>query len=211
MNREKLSEASHTRMIRLYIILNRMTNEWNQTVLNSEELGTFIGTSAENIRKDLSILGCSASGKGYRVSELSVSLKERLKLQQELSAGLAGLDSWGTVLLNNPDSFPGIRITTAFDASQNRIERTESILPLHPSYEIKEVFERKKIKIGILASESSDPERILKRMIEGGAVGIINLTSCLLKVPEDVFYHQADLTAGFLSIVSRINGRENII
>lgn len=208
MNREKLSEASQTRMIRLFIILVRMAEEWNQTILSSAELGKFIGTSAENIRKDLNTLNCSASGRGYRVAELAASLRERLNLQKVLSAGLAGLDSWGAVLLNNPDSFPGIRITTAFDGSQNRIERTESILPLHPSYEIKEIFKRERIRIGILASESSDPDRILKRMIEGGALGIINLTSYPLKVPKNVFYHQADLTAGFLSIVSRINGVE---
>ena len=208
MNREKLSGASHTRMIRLFIILDRMDEDWKQTVLSSGELGNLIATSAENIRKDLNTLGCPASGRGYRVSELTASLKVTLKLQQELSAGLAGLDSWGAVLLKNPDSFPGINITAAFDSSQNRIERTESLLPLHPSYEIREVFKRENIRIGILASESSDPERILKRMIEGGAEGIINLTSCPLMVPENIFYHQADLSAGFLSIVSRINGVE---
>lgn len=209
MKRGKLSDVSHARMIRLLIILERMDEDWKHSVLNSGELGKLIETSAESLRKDLNTLGCSAAGRGYRVSDLSASLKQRLGLQGKLKAGLAGLDSWGTVVLQNPDNFPGIQITAAFDSSQNRIERTESALPLYPSYEISEVFEREKIRIGILASESSDPRRVLKRMIQGGAAGIINLTAFPLSVPEGIFYHQADMTAGFLSIVSRINGVEN--
>lgn len=209
MKRVKLSEASHNRMIRLLIILERMDDDWKNTVLSSGELGTLIETSAENIRKDFNTLGCSATGKGYRTKDLTASLRERLGLEQKLKAGLIGLDSWGTVLLKNPDSFTGINITAAFDSSQNRLERTESNLPLYPSYEISEVFRRDNIKIGILASETSDPPRILKRIIQGGAAGIINLTSFPLNVPEGVFYHQADMTTGFLSIVSRINGVEN--
>lgn len=204
-----MSEASHSRMIRLLIILERMDEGWRQTVMSSAELGKLIETSAENIRKDLNTLGCTASGRGYRVFDLTASMKEKLGLTLDLKAGLVGLDSWGSVILKNPASFTGIKITAAFDSSQNRIERTESSLPLHPTYEIAEVFERENIRIGILASESCDPRRTLKRMIQGGTAGIINLTSFPLIVPEGIFYHQADMSAGFISIVSRINGVEN--
>lgn len=206
MNRGRLSEASRLRLIRLLIILERMDSDWQETVMSSGELGKLISSSAENVRKDLNTLGCPASGRGYHVQNLASSLKERLSLLRRLKAGLAGLDSWGTVLLRAPESFPGLSITAAFDGSQNRIERTESILPLYPSYEIREVFEKMGITIGILASESSDPGRLLSRMIDGGALGIINLTSQPLTVPEGIFYHQADMAAGFLSVVSRING-----
>ncbi|MDC7232029.1 MAG: winged-helix domain-containing protein [Spirochaetales bacterium] len=209
MNRKKLSEASHARMIRLYINLNRMDEDWRQTVISSAELGELIGTSGENIRKDLNTLGCRASGRGYRIAGLAASLREALHLDTRvMNAGLAGLDSWGALLIRNPESFPGIRIVAAFDNSQNRLERTESAISLYPSYEIREVFEQEKIEIGILASESGDPERIMNRMIDGGIRGLVNLTGCQLNVPPEIWYRQADLTAPFLSIVSRINGVE---
>ncbi|MDC7239632.1 MAG: winged-helix domain-containing protein [Spirochaetales bacterium] len=204
MSSEKLSEASRQRMIRLSIILQE--RDWGPERIVSAELAELVGTTPESLRKDLSLLGCSASGRGYRAGELADLLSEKLNLKGELKAGVCGLDSWGAVLLHKTDSFPGVRIVAAFDGSQNRLERTESKVPLYPSYEISEIFQRMGIEIGIIASSTTDPERIQSRMLKGGARGIINLTSCPLTVPESVFYHQADLTAGFLSVISRING-----
>ncbi|MDA3957169.1 winged-helix domain-containing protein [Oceanispirochaeta sp.] len=204
MLKEKLSEAAHFRMIRLYITLSRMESEWSQTTLTSGELANFTGTTAELIRKDLSFLGCPAEGRGYKTNTLLSGLKEKLHLNV-LKAGLAGLDSWGSILIRESGSFQGLQITAAFDGSQNRLERTETRISLYPSYEIKEVFQKEKIRIGILASETAQPDKNLQRMLAGGARGIINLTSCPLTVPKDVYYYQADLSLGFLSMISRIN------
>ena len=206
MSSEKLSEASRQRLIRLFIILGEI--HWGRERIVSSELASLVGTTAESLRKDLSLLGCPASGRGYRASELALLLGEKLNLNRNLKAGIAGLDNWGAILLQKPDSFPGMKIVAAFDSSQNRLERTESVLPLYPAYEISEVFRRMDIRVGIIASSTTDPQRVLKRMLEGEVRGIINLTSRPLRVPDSVFYHQADVAAGFLSVISRINGLE---
>ncbi|QEN09212.1 hypothetical protein EXM22_14940 [Oceanispirochaeta crateris] len=209
MSKENLSESAHFRMLRLFISLNRIQDEGASPRYTSGELAELIGSSAELIRKDLNILGCRADGRGYKALSLQNGLREKLYLMKNLRAGMAGLDSWGSILIRESEGFQGIRICAAFDGSQNRLERTETRVALYPSYEIREVFEREKIRIGILASETALPEKNMMRMLEGGAKGIINLTSCPLIVPEEIFYYQADLSLGFYSMASRINGSEH--
>lgn len=193
-------------MIRLFLLLSGMDEAWQSTVMSSRQLASALGTSAEIVRKDLNTLSCSADGRGYKPGKLSRQLKHRLGLERKLRAGFVGLDSWGSVLIKEGKAMEGIEIAAAFDGSQNRLERTETDFPLYPSYEIREVFLREKILIGILASDSAHPRKNLERMLEGGAKGIINLSSTTLQVPPDLHYCHADLRAGLLNIISRING-----
>jgi len=195
-------------MIRLYITLLKLDESWSGTVLTSGELAGWNLSTAEVVRKDLNTLGCVSDGRGYRVASLKEKLREKLHLTKALKTGLVGLDWWGSILIKEENILPGLQITAAFDGNQNRLERTETRIPLYPTFEIKDVFRRERIKIGIMASENSQPERNLERMLQGGVKGIINLTSVNLPVPDDVFYYQADLFLGLLSMISRINGSE---
>jgi NADH/NAD ratio-sensing transcriptional regulator Rex len=206
MTERELPEALRDRMIRLYLLLNGMDEAWQNTVMSSRQLASALGTSAEIVRKDLNTLSCSAGGRGYKPGELTRQLRQRLGLERKLKAGFAGLDSWGSVLIREGAALEGIEIAAAFDGSQNRLERTETAFPLYPSYEIREVFLREKILIGILASDSGHPRKNLERMLEGGARGIINLSSTTLQVPSGFPYCHADLRAGLLNIISRISG-----
>jgi len=208
MSDQYLSEPARFRMIRLYISLNRLDDSWNYTVLTSAELAERIQSTAEVVRKDLNALGCGSEGRGYKVGSLRQGLYKTLHLHGSLKTGLIGLDWWGAILIREENIIPGLRITAAFDGNQNRLERTETKISLYPAFEIRDVFEREGIEIGILASENAQPERNLDRMLKAGVKGIINLTSVPLTVPEGVFYYQADLYLGLLSLISRINGSE---
>ncbi len=196
-------------MIRLYLLLSGMDEAWRETLMSSKQLASALGTSAEILRKDLNLLSCSAQGRGYTPGELAGQLKERLGLDRKLRAGFAGLDSWGSVLIRENGALEGIEIVAAFDGSQNRLERTETEIPLYPSYEIRDVFISEKILIGILASDNAHPGRNLERMLEGGARGIVNLSAVPLQVPHGIYYCHADLRADILNIISRINGKNN--
>ena len=206
MTTRELPEALRDRMIRLYLLLTGMDEAWRDTLMSSRQLASALGTSAEILRKDLNMLSCSAQGRGYTPGDLSVQLKQRLGLEQKLRAGFTGLDSWGSVLIREREALEGVEIVAAFDGNQNLLERTETEIPLYPSYEIRDIFKREKILIGILASDRAHPRKNLERMLEGGVRGIINLTATALYMPDDIYYYHADLRAGVLNIISRVNG-----
>jgi len=203
-----LSDAARLRLIRLYLILEGMEDDWSRTLFSSQQLGELLGCRSELLRKDLNTLNCRADGRGYLVETLRKDLGRKLFLKGVLKAGFSGLDSWGSLLLENGEELLGLKLAAGFDSRQNRLERTETTIPLFPTHEIADVFQKEEIPLGILASARVSPQRNLERMQEGGALGILNLTGRPLKVPGGIFYRQSDLRVSFMELVSRINGRE---
>ena len=193
-------------MIRLYLFLNHLGADWKETKLTSGELARAIGTSGTSLRKDFSVLGCQTDGWGYPPEILSSRIAEALTLSEPVKAGIAGLEPWGTVLISMRDLLPGITIAAGFDSSMNRLERMSTDIPLFPSYEIPEVFNRLEIKLGILSSGGNVAQQTADRMIRGGVAAIYNLTPSPVKVPDHIFTHQADIQSGILKLLSRING-----
>lgn len=199
------SDAARLRMIRLSLYLESLEEDWEQTKLTSEELAAVLDATPATVRKDLSGLGCPADGRGYRVRQLRENLKTALGLKRPVRGGVAGLDPWGALLLNRPELFPGIEIRAGFDRSMNRLERTGSPVPLYPSYEIPEVFRTEGLSLGIIASAGEEAQKTARRMIEGGAAGILNLSPRPVRVPRGIFLHQADIQSGLLRLLSQIN------
>ena len=206
MKSETLSQASRLRMIRLYIHLRNLDHQWQATKLTSRDLAAAIGTTGASLRKDLSALGCPADGWGYRGKDLIPQLESKLLLAHRASAGIAGLEPWGSVLLTNPDLLPGIHMTAGFDSNMNRLERMSTEIPLYPSHEIPEIFREKGIRLGVIAAGGGLIQKTAERMVKGGALAVLNLTPQALVLPEYVFTYQADIQTGILMLLSQING-----
>lgn len=206
MRSDFFSDATQLRMIRLYLYLKTLDLDWQNIKLTSEELAEAIQTTATTVRKDLSSLECSAEGWGYQVNRLIPKLKESLLLNHSVRTGIAGLEPWGFILLSRKDFFPGVEVAAGFDSSMNRIEMTSASVPLHPSYEITDVFNRMELLLGIISSYGENAQQTADRMIKGGAMAILNLTPCPVRVPENVFMYQADFQSGILKLLSSING-----
>ena len=208
MRSDFFSDATRMRMIRLFLYMSHLEPEWQNEKLTSEELAAAIESSAATVRKDLCSLNCRADGWGYRTGRLTQQLKKALMLSRPVRAGIAGLETWGAILLENENLLPGVIIRAGFDSSMNRLERTRSRIPLFPAYEIAEVFHREGLRLGILASDGQNIQQTVDRMLSGGALAILNLTPRAVLVPEGVFLHQADIQSGILNLISRINWNE---
>lgn len=206
MRSDFLTDATQLRMIRLYLYLKTLGQEWDEIKLTSEELALAMQTTAATIRKDLSRLNCNAEGWGYQVNRLIPKLKTSLRITQPVKTGIAGLEPWGSILLSRMDVLPGVEVTAGFDSSMNRIERTSSAVPLYPAYEISEVFSKKKMLLGVISNNGENAQQTADRMIKGGAIAILNLTPCPIRVPESVFMYQTDFQSGILKLLSCING-----
>ncbi|OQY32701.1 MAG: hypothetical protein B6241_10235 [Spirochaetaceae bacterium 4572_59] len=201
-----LSDATQLRMIRLYLYLKTLDQDWQDIKLTSDELAKAIQSTAATVRKDLSHLKCSAEGWGYQANRLIPKLKESLLLKRSVKTGIAGLEPWGSLLLSRKGFLPGVEVAAGFDSSMNKIEMTSSSIPLHPSYEIAEVFCRMELLLGIISSYGDNAQQTADRMIKGGAIAILNLTPCPIRVPENIFMYQSDFQSGILKLLSSING-----
>jgi len=210
MKPEELSSAAHDRLIRLYLYLCSLSTDWDNQLQTSEELAEALDATSVTVRKDLSLLGCPADGRGYRTELLREKLNSGLLLTTPVRAGLAGLDSWGAVLIAQKDLLPGIDIHAGFDSSMNRLEMTRTEIPLYPSYEITEIFRNADLHLGILASDGGKVQQTADRMIQGGARGLLNMTSRSLKLPPGIFCCRTYPAEGLLRLKSLINGFNGI-
>ncbi|MFW5959950.1 MAG: winged-helix domain-containing protein [Chitinivibrionales bacterium] len=178
--------------------------------VSSTELGRFIGTAPHNIRKDLNALGGIESTKaGYITEKLDSFIRDKLGLNREIKACIAGMSDLGISILEAEKHFPDspISIVAGFDPSINRLETLKTDLKLYPSYEMSERISEMGIAMGIIAAGPSDVEGLAQRLIDGGVKGIINLSDTALNIKkEGVFIREINFFREFMFVAARISG-----
>ena len=90
---------------------------------NSKELGTFLGYSAAQIRKDLSQFGeFGKQGTGYNIDFLTEQINNILNLAREWKMILVGCGNIGHAILNYSGfSANGFHVVAAVDSDENLI------------------------------------------------------------------------------------------
>src|SRR3972149_734490 len=93
--------------------------EW----VSSQDLGSHLGVTPAQIRKDLSYFGrCGKQGRGYNVRKLLDELHRILGLDRQWRMALVGVGKLGRAILGY-DGFrsQGFRIVEAFDVNPERV------------------------------------------------------------------------------------------
>src|SRR3990172_12521031 len=102
----------------------------SREVVSSQELGTRLGVTPAQIRKDLSYFGrFGKQGRGYNVRRLAEELRQILGLDRQWSVILVGVGNLGLAILAYGGFQPqGFIIVDAFDADPKVIgKRVNSI------------------------------------------------------------------------------------
>src|SRR3972149_8739240 len=88
-------------------------------VISSQDLGTSLGVTPAQIRKDLSYFGrFGKQGRGYNVRKLLDELHRILGLDRQWRMALVGVGKLGRALLGDEGVAPqGFRIVEAFEAA----------------------------------------------------------------------------------------------
>ena len=199
----QLSEATLKRLILMYRTLSRMIRYSDDvSTVSSAQLGELIGVPSHSIRKDLSNLGeIGSSGKGYDVEKLTHFLAEKLELNRERKACVVGLGKIGTALIEYETfSNSGFEMVAGFDSDMNRVDTIRTTVPVYPAYKIAEVLAKENIEMAFLAVPAMAVAKTIKRLKEGGILGIVNLSPVVL-TEDDVFIQNIDLT-GELTMLS---------
>jgi redox-sensing transcriptional repressor len=216
------------RLSYLYSLLARLETETHPPRITSRRLGELLSVPGETIRKDISFLGgrtpvqtgqpeqtehpktsprtaaaAASREKGYDPSALKNLIGERLGLGETRTACLVGLGRLGSAILGR-GALPEerrYRLTAAFDASINRIELTQTDIPLFHSAEISRVVREKNIKLGIIAVPAAAASDVAKRLIAGGVQGIVNFAPVNIPRTQGIAVRNISLT-GELDIIS---------
>jgi len=175
--------------------LEELEREGVRTVA-SEALALRAGTTAAQVRKDLSLFGSFGKrGLGYAVPPLQAHLREILGLARPRRVALLGAGRIGAALFEYPPFRErGFRIVAIFDEDLGKIGRRWSGVPIRSVAELDEAVPQEGVEIGILAIPAAAAQRMADALIAAGIRGILNFAPVQIRVPEGVVVNDVDMS-----------------
>lgn len=184
---KKVSESTVGRLS-LYLRLLTETQAAGTSTISSEELARRSGTSAAQVRKDLSFFGTFGKrGLGYSVPELRAALRSILGLSRRWRVALVGAGKIGAALFGYQDfRRQGFYIEAVFDADASKVGQLWEGLVVRADVELEASLRAEQIDIVIVAVPAEAAQRVVDRVVRAGVRGILNFAPVKLEVPPDV-------------------------
>jgi redox-sensing transcriptional repressor len=184
---KKVSESTVGRLS-LYLRLLVELEEERVATLSSEELARRCGTTAAQVRKDLSFFGTFGKrGMGYAVAELIAELRSILGLERRWRVALVGAGQIGAALLGYRDfRRQGFFIEAVFDADAAKIGQRRQGLVIRSDAELEHGLGEAGIDIVIVAVPAEAAQTVVDRVVAAGVRAILNFAPTKLTVPAFV-------------------------
>ena len=184
----KKVSASTVGRLSLYLRLLSELEREGVATLPSEALAKRAGSTAAQVRKDLSSFGTFGKrGLGYPVAELSAALRSILGLERRWRVALVGAGRIGMALLGHEDfRRQGFPIVSAFDADLAKVGQKRHGVTIRADAELERVLAEEDIDIVIVAVPVGMAQGVVERVVKAGVRAILNFAPTRLKVPQGV-------------------------
>jgi len=193
--KKKISESTIHRLSLYYRILSILEKEDFETI-SSKELARREKLTPAQVRKDLSFFGSFGTrGLGYPVSELKRRIASILGLDRDWNVALVGVGNIGSALVGYKEfQKQGFRIKVIFDNDQRKIGSNHKGIIVSDIKNLEEDLKKHKIDIVVIAVPSTVAQYIVDDIVRAGIKAILNFAPINLKVPEDVFLRNENMS-----------------
>ncbi|MEX0688823.1 MAG: redox-sensing transcriptional repressor Rex [Pirellulales bacterium] len=159
-----------------------------QATISSGQLGTLLGFSDAQVRKDLGFFGqFGYPGVGYRCDELIRAMRDILGTNQTWSVGMVGAGNLGQALLGYRGfGRQNFTITAAFDADPEKVGKVIQGIRIQPLEELAETIHAKGIRLGMIVVPAARAQEAADRLVAAGIEGIVNFAPVTLVLPPHV-------------------------
>ena len=173
--------------------LRRMIQEGRQ-VTSSQELGERLGSSAAQIRKDLSQFGeFGKQGTGYNIEFLANQLEEILKVDRVWGVVIVGAGDVGHALANYGGFHQrGFQIKVIFDNDPAKIGNAIGDFTVLDSAVMKGRIQEAGVKVAMIAVRADQAQEVANQLVEAGVQAILNYAPVNISVPLDVKVQHID-------------------
>ena len=184
---KKVSESTVGRLS-VYLRLLEELHQDGVYTLSSEELAVHCGTSAAQVRKDLSFFGTFGKrGMGYGVTELIAALKTILGLERRWRVALIGAGKIGAALFAYQDfRRQGFYIESVFDSDAAKVGQRWNGLVVRHDAELDDALRKDAVDIAIIAVPADVAQGVVDRVVQAGVKAILNFAPIKLRVPDHV-------------------------
>ena len=194
-SKRKISESTIHRISLYYRILSVLEKENRETV-SSKELAKREKLTPAQVRKDLSFFGSFGTrGLGYPVNELKRRISEILGLNRTWNVALVGVGNIGSALVGYKEfQRQGFQIKMIFDNDQRKIGSNHKGIMVSDVKNIFQELKNNNIEIVVIAVPATVAQYIVDDVVNAGIKAILNFAPANLKVPEDVFLRNENMS-----------------
>lgn len=204
MDREQKAPDVVIRRLPLYLRALEIIDHSELPIISSEQLAKMVGTSAGQVRKDLSYFGVfGKQGVGYPTVSLRDEFRRILKLNHELMVGLIGVGNLGAALVRYHQKSPvhrPLQIVALFDTDDKKIGRKIAEVEVFPMEELEKRIVEFQIKLMILAFPALNVQAVVDLCVKNGVKSFLNFVPVSIKVPPGVKLHTSDVTLELQSL-----------
>lgn len=167
--------------------LQRLVASGQQTI-SSGQLGTLLGFSDAQVRKDLGFFGqFGYPGVGYRCDELIRAMRDILGTNHSWNVAMVGVGNLGQALLGYRGfGRQNFAIAAAFDADPAKVGQTIQGLRIQPLEELAATIRGKGIRLGMIVVPADRAQEAADRLVAAGIEGIVNFAPVTLALPPNV-------------------------
>jgi redox-sensing transcriptional repressor len=167
--------------------LTQMATE-GKAITSSQELGSRLGISPAQIRKDLSQFGeFGKQGTGYTIGFLAEQLRTILHVDQVWDVALVGVGDLGRAVAHYGGFLErGFRISALYDNNSAKIGTRVADLTVLDASTLVADLRRRGITVAMLAVPAGEAQAIADRLVEAGVRFILCYAPTSVSVPETV-------------------------
>ena len=167
--------------------LQRLEAAGQQTI-SSGQLGTLLGFSDAQVRKDLGFFGqFGYPGVGYRCDELIRAMRDILGTNQPWNVAMVGVGNLGQALLGYRGfGRQNFTIVAAFDADPAKVGQVVQGLTIQPLEKLAETVREQHVRLGMIVVPAERAQEAADRLVAAGVEGIVNFAPVTLNLPPHV-------------------------
>ena len=191
----KVSDSAVRRLSIYLRVLGWLEREGEETV-SSQVLADRAGTTAAQVRKDLSLFGSFGKrGLGYLVVTLRDELRGILGVSRRWRVALVGIGRMGAALLEYPHfRARGFEFVAVYDSDPEKVGCRRGTLTVEDVRVLEESLRESGVEIVVLTVPAGAAQEVADAAVRAGVRGIMNFAPVALKVPPGVRVNAVRLT-----------------
>ena len=208
-NKDEISKSTINRIAKYYAILLELRSE-DKIICTSEDLGRRMGVPSSLVRKDLANFGeFGTKGVGYQVHYMIWRIEQILGYRATWNAVVIGSCIPALTLLTAGGIFPpGIHIAAVCDLEKDKLgvpAGSGSQLAIESFDNINTIVHKQNIIMGIMAVDQTKSQQVADQLVAAGVIGIANLSSIPVLVPEHILLVEVNLASWLSQITYSLN------
>lgn len=175
----------------------------------SYTLGTEAGVTPDQVRKDFSEFNIRGNKRGgYEINDLLEKMESIFHRNKNHNIVLIGMGNLGQALSKYSRFVQrSMNIVATFDIDPTK-HKTKSDLPVYTMSRLKEIIDRFKVRVAILAVPEISAQEVTDELVRLGIKGIINFAPVLLRVSPDIVVNNVNLCDELESVIYYVHNQQ---